>query len=285
MDAIWVVITLAAVGIFMHMFCTVVTLDVTGAPGFVTRPLTYVISRSADLFLDAGLGGVRDLCLDFEGALEGITGGLIGGSNAPVTPQSGNAYRNTDPYDSLFVKYAGIYSRNGVTIEPCVLKAMMAQESAGRNTAVSNLRSGEQLQADSPPLHGLNWNAYHAIGLMQITIYGTDRGSRRGWDTVPARRGGELLPPRLRLSSDPPMEENYTVAKLLDSRTSGENYSIHAGAAHLYSKIKENGDNVWLGVRRYNGNDDHRGANSQSLNYERSVRGYYQTCKNENHFN
>jgi hypothetical protein len=237
------------------------------------------------LFLDAGLGGVRDLCLDFEGALEGITGGLIGGSNAPVTPQSGNAYRNTDPYDSLFVKYAGIYSRNGVTIEPCVLKAMMAQESAGRNTAVSNLRSGEQLQADSPPLHGLNWNAYHAIGLMQITIYGTDRGSRRGWDTVPARRGGELLPPRLRLSSDPPMEENYTVAKLLDSRTSGENYSIHAGAAHLYSKIKENGDNVWLGVRRYNGNDDHRGANSQSLNYERSVRGYYQTCKNENHFN
>jgi hypothetical protein len=53
----------------------------------------------------------------------------------------------------------------------------------------------------------------------------------------------------------------------------------------LFFKIKTNGNSLWLGVRRYNGNDDFRGpANSQSLRYEQSVRGYFQTCINEGHF-
>jgi hypothetical protein len=145
-------------------------------------------------------------------------------------------------------------------IEYCALSALMEKESSYDNLAVSN-GPPRYVDPNNPNKQVYNItdfdNKYHAIGLLQITIYEKRRGLKNGWTNgVPAREGAPF-------GFDRPLY----VTDLIDPEI-----NVKAGSHYFANLIEHNNGNLYEAYRGY------QGKNSLTSTLDKYIE-MYNRCK------
>lgn len=269
MDAILTFLILLLIVVLVSSFCYSISGD------YKSRIISLVTSTSTAVIGEAIRFNAPPELISFCENITNSTGstGARGyNSNTPYNPSAGVAQWKT------LIEAAA----QKTDLDPCIIQAVIEQESGGNPNAASTFYPGGRTgpsyydldkREPNTPFEGyynLDWVGQgHAIGLMQISIYSR---TSDGWapnsngqpDKVPARNPKLGMMPASYVAKYN-LQDYYTVSDLRDPQK-----NIDVGSVYLRYLIDKNGGNIQAAFANYYGA---AGA------YDQSVKARVEKCR------